>query len=93
MPSDWLKIKQARPDVTDYLIHWTRGKVEDGHVVTPFHMLKTIVQCGYLMPSFAPRTRVAITSRNSYFNRQYYVDYIESKGTNNDKEREITGVS
>ena len=65
MPSDWLKIKQARPDVTDYLIHWTRGKVEDGHVVTPFHMLKTIVQCGYLMPSFAPRTRVTVGGREN----------------------------
>ena len=60
MPPDWVNIKRAREDLTDYLIHWTRG-VPENH--TPaIETLKAILECGYLMPSFAPRSRYTVNS-------------------------------
>lgn len=56
MTQNWLRIKQARTDLTDYLIHWTRQSNLDGANKPPFEVLKSIVECGYLRPSFAPRT-------------------------------------
>lgn len=50
---DWLNIRRARPDITDYLIHWTAGHVTDGKYHEPFEVLKEIIACGYLKPSFA----------------------------------------
>lgn len=58
MTQDWLRIKQAREDLTDYLIHWTRGSNVEGVNRSPFEVLKSILECGYLKPSFAPRTSV-----------------------------------
>ncbi len=66
MPGDWLKIKQARFDVTDYLIHWTRWSPNaDGSPVKAFDVLKAIIQCGYLKPSFAPKNRVTVGGREN----------------------------
>ncbi len=58
MTQDWLKIKQSRSDLSDYLIHWTRDSSVDGVTKSPFEVLKSILKCGYLRPSFAPRTSV-----------------------------------
>ena len=67
MPPDWLRIKQARPDVTDYVIHWTRGVLEEGTYFSAFDVLKRILYCGYLKPTFAPRRSVTAgrPSRNT----------------------------
>lgn len=56
MPQNWLKIKKARSDLTDYLIHWTRSSNADGVRRSPFEVLQSILECGYLKPSFATRT-------------------------------------
>ena len=56
MPQHWLRIKQARDDLTDYLIHWTRDSNVHGVNKSPFEVLQSILACGYLKPSFAPRT-------------------------------------
>lgn len=41
----WLKIKKKREDITDYLIHWTSS----------IETLQSILNCGFLRPTFAPR--------------------------------------
>ena len=58
MTQHWVRIKKARDDLTDYLIHWTRGSNVDGVGKSPFEVLQSILECGYLRPSFAPRTSV-----------------------------------
>jgi hypothetical protein len=60
MPPLWLQIKQARPDLTDYLIHWTRERTIDGKTMTAFEVLKLIIKCGFLKPSFARRPRYTV---------------------------------
>jgi len=66
MPADWLKIRQARSDVTDYLIHWTRGSTNAaGDYESAFDVLKAIIRCGCLTPSFAPKTRVTVGGREN----------------------------
>lgn len=40
----WERIRKARMDLTDYVIHWIRGE---------FNILMEILRCGYLKPSFA----------------------------------------
>lgn len=57
---NWLAIRRARPDITDYLIHWTRGCVAGGNYQKPLDVLKEIIACGYLKPSFAPKTRATV---------------------------------
>ena len=57
---DWYAIRRGRPDITDYLIHWTHGQMMDGQWCSPFHVLKTIAACGYLRPSFAPKQRATV---------------------------------
>ena len=54
---DWLRIKQARDDLTDYVIHWTRSQSIDGNYLKPFEVLKLILKSGVLKPSFAPKRR------------------------------------
>jgi len=51
MIPDWKRIRNVRQDITDWVIHWTRRKN------SPLQMLKRILQCGYLEPSFAPKPR------------------------------------
>jgi len=54
---DWERIRKARNDLTDYVIHWTNYKhTESKGTITPYEVLQEILQCGYLKPSFAPRT-------------------------------------
>ena len=66
MPADWLKIRQARSGVTDYLIHWTRRAINaDGDYESAFDVLKAIIQCGCLRPSFSPKTRVTVGGREN----------------------------
>ena len=50
MPKDWERIKQARLDLTDYLVHWTQS----------FEKLKSIIECGFLLPSFAPKSSATV---------------------------------
>lgn len=56
MSTDWERIRTAREDLTDYVIHWTKYQIVDGQSYSPFDILKLILQSGYLKPSFAPRT-------------------------------------
>ena len=58
MADDWMRIKQARPDLTDYLIHWTRKVEVAQEAKSAFGVLKNILECGYLIPTFAPRRSV-----------------------------------
>lgn len=60
---DWERIRDARPDVTDYVIHWTRPRYEEGKLIKPFTTLIEIVECGYLKPSFATRSSIYDRSR------------------------------
>jgi len=55
---DWLAIRRARGDLTDYLIHWTRGRRIDGSHEGPLDVLKEILRSGYLAASFAPKSSV-----------------------------------
>lgn len=72
MAGDWLKIRKDRLDVTDYLIHWTRGTIDaNGNVVPAFEVLKTIIQCGFLKPSFAPKSRVTVGGQENTIKGPY----------------------
>ena len=71
MPQDWLKIKKARPDLTDYVIHWTRPQRIDGKSVKTFDVLKLILQSGLLKPTFAPRNRVTVGGKNNTIKGEY----------------------
>jgi hypothetical protein len=66
MPPEWLRIRQARSDVTDYLIHWTRSTTDaNGTLISAYDVLKSIIKCGYLIPSFAPKKRVTVGDRKN----------------------------
>lgn len=41
----WEEIREYRTDITDYLIHWTKD----------LGTLLQILECGYLVPTFAPK--------------------------------------
>jgi hypothetical protein len=60
----WRQIRQARGDLTDYVIHWTRGAVVNGKWLDVFEILKEIVRTGYLVPSFAPRASWTVGGAN-----------------------------
>ena len=53
---DWEKIRRARNDVTDYVIHSVKGKLETDKYTKPFTVLVDILKCGYLKPGFAIMT-------------------------------------
>jgi hypothetical protein len=55
---DWERIRKARTDVTDYVIHWTKGKHEEGEYIKPFVILIDILKCGYLKPGFGIRSSI-----------------------------------
>ncbi len=67
MPPYWKVIRAAREDITDWVIHWTRYQSgPSSKYVSLFEVLKLILQCGYLTPTFAPRTpRFAGEIRNT----------------------------
>jgi len=52
---DWQRIREVRPDITDYLIHWVRPKYEGGKVIKPLVILLDIIESGYLKATFATR--------------------------------------
>ena len=52
----WERIRKERADLTDYVIHWIRsGPNEEGKWVKSLETLVKIIECGYLIPSFARR--------------------------------------
>ena len=55
MMSKLEEIKSRRSDVTDWVVHWTRGETMDGKTKSSWDILKEILQCGYLKPSKAQR--------------------------------------
>ena len=55
---DWERIRNARTDVTDYVIHWIKGRYEEGKKIQPFVILIDILKCGYLKPSFGIRSSI-----------------------------------
>lgn len=55
---DWERIREARADITDYVIHWVRPKYEQGNTITPFVILINIIESGYLKPTFATRSYI-----------------------------------
>jgi hypothetical protein len=57
MPPDWKRIREGRKDITDWVIHWTRGQFIEKRYHRPFDILKAIIREGYLKPSMAPRHR------------------------------------
>lgn len=57
MPHDWEQIRAARPDITDWVIHWTKSRMPDQTYESPLDVLKCILRCGYLIPSFSPRKK------------------------------------
>ena len=65
MPKDWIRIRRARADITDYLIHWTHGRASEGQVKQPLDVLKEILGCGYLQASFAIKGSITGGSRNA----------------------------
>ncbi len=54
----WERIRKARPDITDYVIHWVRPKYEGGKLIKPLIILIGIIQSGYLKPTFATRSSI-----------------------------------
>jgi hypothetical protein len=50
VPPNWQVIRQKRNDLTDWLIHWTRGQKIDGVQKRSIDVLKHILQQGYLRP-------------------------------------------
>lgn len=62
---DWERIREARPDITDYVIHWVRSKFEGGKYIKPFATLLDIIECGYLKPTFATRTSIYESSKRA----------------------------
>src|SRR6266851_463989 len=65
MPPDWKRIRAARQDITDWVIHWTRGQHLEGKYESALQVLQRILQCGYLKPAFAPRRRQTIGGEKS----------------------------
>jgi hypothetical protein len=55
MIPDWKRIRDARHDVTDWVIHWTRQQPIEEKYKSAFQVLQHILQCGYLKPTFASR--------------------------------------
>ena len=55
---DWQRIREVRPDITDYLIHWVRPKYEADGVRKPLDILVDIIESGYLKPTFATRRSI-----------------------------------
>ena len=55
MPPDWKRIRDARSDITDWVIHWTTTKTVGGKYKMAMQVLQSILQCGYLKPTLAPR--------------------------------------
>jgi len=52
----WEEIRKYRHDITNYLIHWTKDLL----------MLSNILECGYLIPTFAPKySKFAKETRNT----------------------------
>ena len=66
MPPHWQVIISRREDITDWVIHWTRYRLtrEEGYLTT-FDVLKLILQCGYLKPTFAPRRSRTVYVQNN----------------------------
>lgn len=60
MPPDWLRIKEERPDLTDYLIHSTRPNRSKRKEA--FEVLMDILSCGYLKPAFGERYRKSMNN-------------------------------
>lgn len=60
MVRDWERIRKARTDITDWVIHWTRARTVENNYESTFNVLQNILRCGYLEPSFAPRKSVTI---------------------------------
>lgn len=58
MAPSWLNIRRVRPDLMDYVIHWTSS----------FDILRKIVACGYLRPSFAQKHRSTVGGRQNTIN-------------------------
>ncbi len=66
MPPDWKRIRDTRKDdITDWVIHWTRGQHFEEESKSAMQVLQHILQCGYLKPTFAPRCRRPYRGDNS----------------------------
>jgi hypothetical protein len=49
---DWQRIRQACTDLTDYVVHFTKMRVEPGAVIVqPFDVLCEILNAGYIRAS------------------------------------------
>jgi hypothetical protein len=55
---NWERIREARPDITDYVIHWVRPKIEEGKYKKSLEILLDIIEGGYLKPTFATRSSI-----------------------------------
>ena len=51
---DWERIRDARDDLTDYVIHFTKNVFRPVSQPARF-TLAAILACGYIRPTFAPR--------------------------------------
>jgi hypothetical protein len=49
---NWQNIRQARDDLTDYVVHFTRHHFSP-YFYHPKNLLEAILRCGYIKPSFA----------------------------------------
>ena len=69
---DWERIRKARTDLTNYVIHWTNYKnTQKLRVIRPYEVLREILQCGYLKPSFAPRRSLRTRTKVNTINGDY----------------------
>lgn len=67
--SNWQRIRAARTDLTDYVIHLTRWVVAAGpleeRMRDGINRLKDILRCGFLRPTTAPRITVQKNRNNT----------------------------
>ncbi|MBW2063376.1 MAG: hypothetical protein JRJ03_00445 [Deltaproteobacteria bacterium] len=71
MTADWKRIKNNRTDITDWLIHWTHGRLDEKGYVQPFEVLKEILSCGFLKPTFAPKSSRTIGETHNTIKGDY----------------------
>lgn len=51
---DWQKIRQARTDITDYIIHFTKQRPDMQGYLSAKQVFYEIINDGFIRPSFAP---------------------------------------
>jgi hypothetical protein len=52
---DWERIHLLRKDITSYVVHLIRERIEENRYIPPYEVLKEILKDGYFRPGFGTR--------------------------------------